>query len=193
MMPIPGACENRSERWVDEHGDCLFRYALTRVRNETIAEDLVQETLLAAVRGRERYAGCAGERSWLVGILKHKICDYFRKAGRETTFTDLCFRGGDEDEEFDAEGYWIEEQGPGGWKPEGEAAVERAEFWKALEACLERLPERIAKVFIMREVDEVPGKVICEALHITEANLWTMLHRARRALRQGLEETYFRL
>ena len=72
------------ERWVDEHGDCLYRYALTRVRKEEIAEDLVQETLLVAVRTHERFAGRSTERSWLVGILKNKICDHFRKLGRET-------------------------------------------------------------------------------------------------------------
>src|SRR5436190_9437225 len=79
------------ERWVDEHGDCLYRYALLRVRKPEIAEDLVQETLLVAVRTHARFAGRSTERSWLCGILKNKICDHFRKLGRETTFTDLEF------------------------------------------------------------------------------------------------------
>src|SRR5712692_7859296 len=72
------------ERWVDEHGDILYRYALERVRKPDIAQDLVQETFLAAVRTIDRFRGGSTVRSWLCGILKHKICDYYRKRGRET-------------------------------------------------------------------------------------------------------------
>jgi RNA polymerase sigma-70 factor (ECF subfamily) len=179
------------ERWVDEHGDCLFRYALLRVRRPEVAEDLVQETLLAAVRTQERFAGRSSERSWLVGILKNKVCDYFRKLGRETTFTDLEFFSDEHADRFDGDDFWIHERGPADWKPEGEEALRRAEFMQALRASLGRLPERVAQVFIMREIDEAPSREICERLSITESNLWVMLHRARMALRQDLEETYF--
>ena len=78
----PRASSANPERWVDEHGDCLYRYALVRVRRTEVAEDLVQETLLAAVRSREKFGGRSSERSWLVGILKNKIVDYYRKLGR---------------------------------------------------------------------------------------------------------------
>src|SRR5215469_9072658 len=78
-----------AERWVDDHGDVLYRYALERVRKPDIAQDLVQETFLAAVRTQERFRGGSTVRSWLCGILKHKICDHYRKLGRETSFTDL--------------------------------------------------------------------------------------------------------
>jgi RNA polymerase sigma-70 factor (ECF subfamily) len=77
--------------WVDEHGDCLYRYALVRVRTPEVAEDLVQETLLVAVRSQDKFAGRSSVRSWLVGILKNKVVDYYRKLGRETSFTDLEF------------------------------------------------------------------------------------------------------
>jgi RNA polymerase sigma-70 factor (ECF subfamily) len=179
------------ERWVDEHGDCLYRYALTRVRKEELAEDLVQDTLLAAVRTHERFAGRSSERSWLVGILKNKVCDYFRKAGRETNFTDLEFFSDEHSQRFDGEDYWIHELGPVEWKPEGEEAMKKAEFWQTLQECLGKLPERIAAVFIMREVDGVSSKEICETLNISEGNLWVMLHRARMALRQCLELNFF--
>jgi len=179
------------ERWVDEHGDCLYRYALTRVRKEEIAEDLVQETLLVAVRTQERFAGRSTERSWLVGILKNKICDHFRKLGRETNFTDLEFFSDEHSDKFDGEDYWIHERGPSDWKPEGEEAMKRAEFWQTLQSCLAKLPERAATVFMMREMEDVPSKEICATLGISEANLWVMLHRARMALRQCLEVSYF--
>ncbi|HEY5894619.1 MAG TPA: sigma-70 family RNA polymerase sigma factor [Chthoniobacterales bacterium] len=179
------------ERWVDEHGDCLYRYALTRVRRQEIAEDLVQETLLVAVRTHDHFAGRSSERSWLVGILKNKICDHFRKLGRETNFTDLEFFSDEHSDRFDAENYWIHERGPSEWKPEGEEAMKRAEFWQAMQSCLGKLPERVAQVFMMREMDELSGKEVCETLNITEANLWVMLHRARMALRQCLEINFF--
>jgi RNA polymerase sigma-70 factor (ECF subfamily) len=179
------------DRWVDEHGDCLYHYALTRVRREEVAEDLVQETLLAAVRTQERFAGRSTERSWLVGILRNKICDYFRKLGRETNFSDLEFFSDEHSERFDADDYWIHERGPAEWKPEGEDAMRRAEFWQVLQAGLRSLPERIAIVFTMREIDDIPGKEICATLGISEANLWVMLHRARMALREYLEVNFF--
>jgi len=79
-----------ASRWMDDHGECLYRYALVRVRKPE-AEDLVQEAFLAAVRGFEKFGGRSSERSWLVGILKNKIVDHFRKVGRETSFTDMEF------------------------------------------------------------------------------------------------------
>lgn len=179
------------ERWVDEHGDCLYRYALTRVRRPEVAEDLVQETLLVAVRTHERFGGRSTERSWLVGILNNKICDHFRKLGRETNFTDLESLSDEHSDKFDGDNYWIHERGPSDWKPEGEEAMKRAEFWQALHGALARLPDRIATVFTLREIDGMPSKEVCETLNISEANLWVMLHRARMALRQDLEMNFF--
>lgn len=81
----------RASRWLNDHGECLYRYALVRVRKPELAEDLVQETFLAAVRGYEKFGCRSSERSWLVGILANKIVDHFRKLGRETSFTDMNF------------------------------------------------------------------------------------------------------
>ncbi|MEP6669015.1 MAG: sigma-70 family RNA polymerase sigma factor [Chthoniobacter sp.] len=189
--PPPTRSHADPDRWVDEHGDCLFRFALTRVRKEEVAEDLVQETLLVAVRTHEKFGGRSSERSWLVGILKNKVCDYFRKLGRETNFTDLEFFSDEHSDKFDGENYWIHERGPSDWKPEGEDAMKRAEFWQTIQGCLAKLPDRVATVFTMREIDDVPSREICATLNITEANLWVMLHRARMALRQCLEVNFF--
>jgi RNA polymerase sigma-70 factor (ECF subfamily) len=73
-------------RWLDEYGNYLFRYALMRVRDSAIAEDILQETLLAAFSSSQSHAGLSSERSWLVGIMKHKVVDYFRQVGRMTQF-----------------------------------------------------------------------------------------------------------
>ena len=83
--------QTAASQWVDDHGECLCRYALVRVRKPEVAEDLAQETFLAAVRGYDKFGGRSSERSWLVGILKNKIVDRFRELGRETSFTDMEF------------------------------------------------------------------------------------------------------
>jgi RNA polymerase sigma-70 factor (ECF subfamily) len=106
-----------ASRWVDDHGECLYRYALVRVRRPEVAEDLVQEALLAAVRGYEKFGGRSSERSWLVGILKNKIVDHFRKLGRETSFTDMEFLSDEFPEKFVSIGFWNHDLGPHEWKP----------------------------------------------------------------------------
>ena len=191
MAPRRGGAQTNPERWVDEHGDCLFRYALVRVRRREVAEDLVQDTLLAAIRSREKFAGQSSERSWLTGILKHKISDHFRKLGRETSFTDLDSLADEFSEKFVPEGYWVHVKGPKEWKPESDEVLHRAEFWQTMRHCLDKLPERIANVFMLREMDEVESKEICSMLSISESNLWVMLHRARMALRECLEINWF--
>jgi Sigma-70 region 2 len=125
----------RPERWVDEHGDCLYRYALLRVRRLEIAEDLVQETFFTAVRTSGCFRGKSSERSWLCGILKNKICDHFRTLGRETSFTDLEFLDDELSNKFVSQGFWNHERGPLEWKPEAEVvyahsvAILRAAPW----------------------------------------------------------------
>src|ERR1043166_5225135 len=104
------------ERWVDEHGDYLFKYALSRLRDPARAEDMVQETFLAALKGGKNFQGRSAEKSWLVGILKNKICDSYRKASRETLFADLEFYSDEAADRFLSEGAfkdgWIHELGP---------------------------------------------------------------------------------
>jgi RNA polymerase sigma-70 factor (ECF subfamily) len=179
------------ERWVDDHGDFLFRYAMVRVRNTALAQDLVQDTLLAALRGREKFAGRSSERGWLSGILKHKIMDHYRKLGRETSFTDMEFLADEFSEKF-IQGWWIHRDGPMSWKPDADVVAHRKEFWAVMRDCLGRLPNRIANVFMLREMEGIPTKEICKTLSITESNLWVMLHRGRMALRECLEINWFK-
>ncbi|MCI0746343.1 MAG: sigma-70 family RNA polymerase sigma factor [Verrucomicrobia subdivision 3 bacterium] len=188
-------CLTDPERWVEEHGDSLFKYALVRLRDATKAEDMVQETFLAALKGAGRFAGRSAERSWLIGILKHKILDYYRKVSRETSFTDLDFYSDEERDCFTSEGLfkggWNHARGPMVWSSEPGASLDSQEFWKTFHDCSSRLPQSISTVFTMREVDGIESKKICEALNISENNLWVMLHRARMALRRCLETHWF--
>ena len=179
------------ERWVEEHGDCLYRYALLRVRRPEVAEDLVQETFFAAVKTFGSFRGKSSERSWLCGILKNKICDHFRKLGRETCFTDLEFLNDELAHKFVPQGFWDHERGPLEWKPEAEVVMHRTEFWETFRDCLAKLPQRVADVFMLREMEEMKTEQISRDLNISQNNIWVMLHRARMALRECLEMNWF--
>ena len=182
------------EQWVELHGDYLFKFALARLRDPGRAEDAVQETFLAALKGGRAFAGRSAEKSWLVGILKNKIYDYYRQASRETSFTDLEFYSDEESERFVPDGLfkdgWIHELGPQEWASPG-ATLDSELFWKTFRDCSSHLPANVATVFNLREVDGVASKEICELLKISETNLWVMLHRARMALRRCLENNWF--
>lgn len=193
MPRSPGLSD--PERWVDDHGDYLFKYALLRLRDESKAEDAVQETFLAALKGGKSFAGRSAEKTWLVGILKNKISDYFRKASRETPFTDLEFFQDEERDGFAQEGIlkgsWNPDSTPADWSPNPGANLDNEAFWKAFRDCAARLPKNINLAFCLREIDDTDSREVCRILNISEANLWVMLHRARMALRKCLETNWF--
>jgi RNA polymerase sigma-70 factor (ECF subfamily) len=182
------------ERWVELHGDYLFKYALMRLRDASRAEDAVQETFLAALKGGKTFAGRSAEKSWLVGILKNKICDHYRKASRETSFTDMEFYADEESDRFVPGGLskdgWIHALGPEEWSSPG-ASLDSEVFWQTFRDCSARLPKNVSAVFTLRELDGVESREICAMLNISENNLWVMLHRARMALRRCLETNWF--
>jgi len=169
----------------------LLRYARLQLRDPALAEDAVQETLLAALEGAARFAGKSSLRTWLTGILKHKIIDHLRRAGREQSLTSA-----DDDRPeaeavdalFAADGHWREF--PAQWG-NPDAAIESSRFWIAFDECSRRLPARTARVFMMREIMDMPTAEICKELDITATNCWVMLHRARLTLRECLELQWF--
>ena len=168
----------------------LLRYATLQLRNAAAAEDAVQDALLAALAGETGFAGRSNLRTWLTGILKHKIVDAIRRQNRERPASDFE-PGGDADEFeelFDRRGHWRE--APDGWQ-EPDGALGQAQFVAALEACLRSLPERTARVFMMREHLGFETPEICKELGITATHCWVMLHRARMALRLCLEKNWF--
>ena len=168
----------------------LLRYATLQLRDAAAAEDAVQEALLAALAGEARFAGRSNLRTWLTGILKHKIVDTIRRQGRERLVPNLEEEGepAEFDALFDRRGHW--EEAPDAWQqPEG--ALGQKQFLAALEACLRALPARTAQAFMMREHLGLDTDEICKELEITPTHLWVMLYRARMALRQCLEMNWF--
>ena len=182
--------------WVDQHGDYLFKYASFRLRDSAAAEDVVQETFLAALKAYEKFEGRGSERTWLVGILKHKITDHFRRATREAPIGEGQDDGPEHAEFFTRtdgwDNHWNNKFAPTDWRASPVELVEQGEFFKVFNNCLSPLPERTASAFTLREVDGLSSEEICEMLGITVNNLWVMLHRARLHLRNCLEKNWFK-
>jgi RNA polymerase sigma-70 factor, TIGR02943 family len=182
------------ERWVEKYGDQLFGFAAGRVRDPAIAQDLVQETFLAAIKAKEGFAGRSSERAWLFGILRNKVVDYYRLQHREVSFADLESPWPEEEGAFRASGIrqdaWVKSLAPKDWDTPEESLV-NSEFHEVLKRCLSRLPEKVGQAFLLREMDGISSDETCKVLGISPNNLWVMLHRARMGLRRCLEVHWF--
>jgi RNA polymerase sigma-70 factor (ECF subfamily) len=179
------------DRWVADYGDHLFGFAFSRLRNVVLAEDAVQETFLAALKGRNSFAGQAAEKTWLMGILKNKIHDLFRKSGRQANFTDLNLS------QFDENGTAVDRlmQRAGlnddvSWMRMG-CWLDHGRFWEVYEEEVAKLPAKSAKAFHLREIEGAETMEICSRLGISESNLWVMIHRAKTALRSAFAGSEF--
>jgi RNA polymerase sigma-70 factor, ECF subfamily len=177
------------EGWVDRHGDSLYRYALLRLRSRHLAEDVVQDTFLEAIRVRESFAGRSSERTWLIGILRHKILDRLRRSGRERAAESGDSADPADGAIFDRRGRWC--VGPASWGGDPSQEMETREFWDVFGRCLSGLPRGLADAFFLRELDGLSAGEVQQLLGITPANLWKRLHRARCLLRQCLESRWF--
>ena len=179
------------DTWLDEHGAALYKYALMHTRDAHKAEEVVQETLLAALQACDRFSGAASARTWLIGILKHKIIDMFRHDAREQQLDEPNVPDDADDEhiesQFAADGHWHNRIADWG---NPEELLERGQFMAVLQRCLDALPPRLARLFMLREVMEENTEHICRELAITSTNLWTMLYRARLGLRQCLDKNW---
>jgi RNA polymerase sigma-70 factor (TIGR02943 family) len=166
----------------------LLRFARAQLRNDAWAEDAVGDTLLAALAKPQAFAGQSQLKTWLIGILKHKLVDQIRRHAREVSATT------DDDEQdidgllFDEGGAWRE--APAEWG-DPEVTLRRTEFFQVLEICVEQLPGVQGRIFMMREWLELDTAEICKELGITPTNSWVLLHRARLRLQTCLQERWF--
>ena len=164
--------------------DYLLKFARLQLRNDAWAEDAVSETLLAALERPRSFEGRAQVRTWLVGILKHKVVDALRRHRRE-----VCLAPTEEADDLDEllfkpDGHFRDP--PMDWG-DPQARLGQLQFIQILEACVERLPPQAGRVFLMREWLELETDEICKELGITSTNLWVILHRARMRLRECLQ------
>jgi len=187
------AVENRTDNdpitWLHQYGDALYRFARARVRDSFAAEDLVQETLLAAYRSRDGFSRQSSVKTWLTGIMKHKVVDYYRKLKPEL---------GDENPDqfaysldilFDKHEKWKIK--PGKWGGDPQNVFEGKELMAAIETCLAEMPKKMSLAFVLREKEGATTSEISELLQTGKDNCWVILYRARMLLRRCLEVNWF--
>lgn len=186
---MSGALSADPSEWVDRYGDYLFRYAMLRLRDRSAAEDMVQETFLAALKDRGTFSGASSEATWLVGILKHKIADHFRRKAREAPLTEEDLREHPDEGHLDGVGHWT--SGPAEWGGNPADLYRQGEFLDQFRKCLSGLSPNHADAFTLREIEGLGTAEICKVLGVSETNLWVILHRARSLLRRCLETRWF--
>ena len=177
--------QNRSQEWVEQYADFLYRFSLARVRNATVAEDLVQETFVAALQSLHSFQSQSSEKTWLTGILKHKIVDYYRAKARKNMDLRIEEDGLLEDAFTQTRHLKVP---PANWKTAPENAAENSELRNILENCLNRMNERLRDIFLLRELDGQDTETLCKDFGLSPTNLWVILHRARFQLKNCLEK-----
>lgn len=168
----------------------LYRFALLQLRNEALAEDVVQDALIAVLEKPERFGGQSSLRTYVTAIMKHKIIDALRASGRQRPLETFDDQSDDEaiEELFAADGHARDM--PRNWG-DPDAALEQKDFFRVLEMCLEKLPANAARIFMMREWLELGTEEICKELNISASNAWVLLFRARLRLRECLDLNWF--
>lgn len=185
--PAPGAQQAEIAKQLEKLRPQLLKYATLQLRNAAWAEDAVSETLLAALERPQSFAGQSQLKTWLIGILKHKLVDQIRRNSKEMSTTAEDDQNLDE-ELFHPDGHWRDK--PQDWG-DPEHCLRQLDFMRVLEACVEHLPGQQGRLFMMREWLELDTEEICKALDISATNLWVMLHRARLRLRECLQLNWF--
>ena len=186
-MPSTASLQNQ----LVEHRSYLLRFARLQLRNDAWAEDAVSETLLVALTKPQSFGNRSQLKTWLVGILKHKVLDQFRHNARQVSLDAVPESQGQDEIDallFKSDGHFA--QAPSDWgNPEQQ--LRSRQFFVVLEACTEKMPAALARVFLMREWLEMSSEEICKELNLSSTNLYVQLHRARLRLLECLELNWF--
>jgi len=171
---------------IDRHCDSRFRFAMSRLHNAALAEDIVQETFLAALKSVHTFSDRSSELTWLIGVMKHKICDHYRCHFRSHNLTSTTLEETTVEHFFDDTGHWIEgSNGTQIFEPESNLLIK--EIRSAIGKSLGQIPRKLAYIFTLREIDGMTTDEIGKLLGISKENVWVSLHRARLYLRKELE------
>ncbi len=195
-MESPKATSLEPDYWVERYADALLNFAFRRTNDLALAEDLVQDTFLSALKARSNFKGNSQEKTWLYSILENKLNDYFRSSNYtfqkqrvniEAEFFDHFF------EKESEGGHWHNERKPQEWKnlSEENSPDSSEEFYRILQSCLKKLPQKLERIFVLKNIEELETEKICKELAITASNYWVMIHRAKLQLRECLEINWF--
>ncbi|OIQ28086.1 MAG: RNA polymerase subunit sigma-70 [Bacteroidetes bacterium MedPE-SWsnd-G2] len=174
-------------KWVSLYSDYLFNYTITRINDREVAKDLVQETFFAGLKSMVNFKGQASERTWLISILKRKIIDHYRKINSKKGKAEVKVNFNTEEDEGD----WLEERVADPYDRTAEDTIENEELAMAIQKCMSKLSQKQAQVFKMKTIEGMDTETICNELNITASNLWVIIHRARTAMADCLENNWF--
>lgn len=179
-------------KWVSRYADYLYAYAASRLNDEDLARDLVQETFLAALERKENFKGKSTEKTWLTAILKNKIVDVYRsRSTRHAKETDIANTDYTDADFFDqTNGHWNEQHHPSVLGIEQSDALGNKEFQRILEACMKKLPSIWFSVFLMKHIQDETTETICKELKLTSSNFWVIIHRTKVNLRSCLQKNW---
>lgn len=175
-------------KWVEKYANFLFNYAITRVNDSDIAKDLISETFLAGLKSKDNFKGDSTERTWLVSILKHKIIDHYRKINSIKGKAEVRINYKSENQDGD----WLEERVADLSAETAEDEIGNTELGLAIENCLGHINTKQAQIFRMKTIQNYNTEVICNFYDITPSNLWVIIHRARKALADCLDDSWFK-
>ncbi|MBO9672242.1 MAG: sigma-70 family RNA polymerase sigma factor [Sphingobacteriaceae bacterium] len=175
--------------WVEKYADYLYGFAMSRLRDEDVAKDLVQDTFLAGLQRLDRFEGNSEEKTWLTAILKNKITDFYRK--RSAINLKVINAEDEQQDFFDAEsGHWTEKHYPRAFGLEADNPLMMKELGSILNECLAKLPGLWFSVFSMKHMDDLASELICTELKLTAANFWVIMHRTKLNLRACLQKNW---
>jgi RNA polymerase sigma-70 factor (ECF subfamily) len=175
--------------WVQLYSDSLYSWAFHKTSNKEIAEDLVQETFLSAVKSFDGFRGDSNPKTWLLAILNNKINDHYRKSYRTPVVNNDVILNN----LFDQSEHWRKDQKPQQWTEDTGNLLDDSEFQQELHNCIKKLPENWLSAIQLKFIEEKKGSEICQELGITDTNFWQILHRAKLQLRKCLEMNWFKL
>ena len=179
------------ELWVENHGDYLYNFAYTRVQSKELAEDLVQDTFIAALKAQHSFQGKSSEITWLISILKRKVIDHYRKSSTKKEISSTDYTSPFQ-QDGSWEGHWNMDRAPKQWPGDLEDPMQQDEFREILALCLSYLPERWKAVFVLKFIEEAESDEVCKELGCTPSNFWVMVYRARIKLRECIEMTWLK-
>lgn len=192
MINQPESPETLATRWLQEHGDKLYKYAKSRVSDHFHCEDLLQETLITAIDKWSTFNRISSELTWLTGILRFKILEFLKRNAKHSLGQQSNQQNALPAGWFDEAGHWDRSQRSIAmdWSPDPSLILDQKEFIEILYQCLDGLPNSLAHVFILREIEDLETSDILNDLQISQANLWVMLHRARNHLRLCMQSNW---
>lgn len=173
--------------WVELYTDSLYSWALHKTSKKETAEDLVQDTFMAAVLSFDKFEGKSNPKTWLFAILNNKIVDHYRSSLKKTVVSDAAFM----DTFFDDAEHWNTEEMPQPWN-DVPHLLDDTEFQNTLTNCMKKLPESWHTALQSKYLEEKKSEIICQELNISMTNYWQVLHRSKLQLRKCLDLNWFK-